>query len=106
MKPTTDLHPIELLILAALAVAAAIWTLADASHRIIRRPEPPAAAPVRQALAPARPARSGAVAPPPLGSLNVEQLRTLARQRLGSTTRIGGRRIAQARRADLLDALG
>ena len=40
-----------------------------------------------------------------LALLTVVQLRTLARERLGSGARIGGRRPAQARRADLLLAL-
>jgi hypothetical protein len=42
----------------------------------------------------------------PDANLTVIQLRTLARVRLGSATRISGRRIAQATRADLLAALG
>jgi hypothetical protein len=37
--------------------------------------------------------------------LTVPQLRTLARQQLGSSARINGRRIAQARRAELVLAL-
>lgn len=37
--------------------------------------------------------------------LTVQQLRTLARERLGSAARVGGRRIAQARRAELVDEL-
>jgi hypothetical protein len=41
----------------------------------------------------------------PDANLTVIQLRTLARVRLGSATRISGRRIAQATRADLLAAL-
>lgn len=39
-------------------------------------------------------------APPP--SRTVLELRTLARQTLGSSATVGGRRIAQARKADLL----
>lgn len=37
--------------------------------------------------------------------LTVEELRRIARQRLGAAARPGGRRIAQARRADLLAAI-
>lgn len=44
-------------------------------------------------------------APPLLEALTVPQLRTLARHQLGSSARIGGRRIAQARRAELVLAL-
>ena len=40
-----------------------------------------------------------------LEALNVQQLRTLARQTLGSATRLEGRRIAQANRRQLLLAL-
>jgi len=40
-----------------------------------------------------------------LSALTVQQLRTLARQQLGSAARIEGRRIAQARRAALVQAL-
>jgi hypothetical protein len=36
---------------------------------------------------------------------NVTQLRKLARQRLGSAARIGGRRISAARRDDLINAI-
>ena len=42
----------------------------------------------------------------PIECFSVVELRTLARQQLGSATRIEGRRIAQARRDDLLLALG
>ena len=42
----------------------------------------------------------------PIECFSVVELRTLARQQLGSAARIEGRRIAQARRADLLLALG
>ena len=42
----------------------------------------------------------------PIECFSVQQLRTLARQQLGSAARIEGRRIAQARRDDLLLALG
>ena len=42
----------------------------------------------------------------PLACFSVQQLRTMARQQLGSAARIEGRRIAQARRDDLLLALG
>jgi hypothetical protein len=42
----------------------------------------------------------------PDARLSVVELRTLARVRLGSATRIAGRRIAQATRAQLLAALG
>jgi hypothetical protein len=41
-----------------------------------------------------------------LDALTVTELRTLARCELGSAARIGGRRIASARRADLINALG
>jgi hypothetical protein len=41
----------------------------------------------------------------PDSRLSVVELRTLARHRLGSATRIAGRRIAQANRAQLLAAL-
>jgi hypothetical protein len=40
-----------------------------------------------------------------LSALTVQQLRSLARQQLGSAARIEGRRIAQARRAALVQAL-
>jgi hypothetical protein len=40
-----------------------------------------------------------------LASLNVTELRRVARERLGSAARLEGRRIAQARRAALLAAL-
>jgi hypothetical protein len=40
-----------------------------------------------------------------LEALSVQQLRTLARQQLGSATRIEGRRIAQAKKSALLAAL-
>ena len=42
----------------------------------------------------------------PIECFSVVELRTLARQQLGSAARIEGRRIAQARRDDLLLALG
>ncbi len=41
----------------------------------------------------------------PLTVLSVVELRRVARERLGSAARIGGRRIAQANRAGLLAAL-
>lgn len=41
----------------------------------------------------------------PLVCLNVVELRALARKQLGSAARLDGRRIAQARRDDLLAAL-
>lgn len=41
----------------------------------------------------------------PLERLTVVELRMIARERLGSAARLGGRRIAQARRAQLLLAL-
>jgi hypothetical protein len=41
----------------------------------------------------------------PDSRLSVVELRTLARRRLGSSARLAGRRIAQAKRADLLAAL-
>jgi hypothetical protein len=41
----------------------------------------------------------------PDSRLSVVELRTLARHRLGSSVKINGRRIAQAKRADLLAAL-
>jgi hypothetical protein len=41
-----------------------------------------------------------------LDALTVADLRSLARCELGSAARIGGRRIASARRADLINALG
>ena len=41
----------------------------------------------------------------PLGCFSVVELRTLARQQLGSATRLEGRRIAQANRRQLLLAL-
>ncbi|WP_216918805.1 hypothetical protein [Synechococcus sp. CCAP 1479/9] len=45
------------------------------------------------------------VAAPPLATLTVLQLRTLARAQLGASARPGGRRIASATRAALLQAL-
>ena len=54
----------------------------------------------------AAPRPSPGVAPPALDSLSVVALRTIARDRLGPSTRIEGRRIAQARRQALLAALG
>jgi hypothetical protein len=41
-----------------------------------------------------------------LDALTVTELRSLARLQLGSAARVGGRRIASARRADLINALG
>jgi hypothetical protein len=41
-----------------------------------------------------------------LDALTVTELRSLARCELGSSARIGGRRIAQARKADLIQVLG
>lgn len=46
-----------------------------------------------------------AIRPALLASLPVPQLRTVARRRLGSAARPGGRRIAQATRAALLEVL-
>ena len=46
-----------------------------------------------------------AVASTNLETLPVVQLRTLARERLGSSTRLNGRRIAQATKSDLLFSL-
>ncbi len=43
--------------------------------------------------------------PKPQPALTVPQLRAMARQDLGSAATVGGRRIAQARKADLLQAL-
>lgn len=96
-----DPHPVELLILAVLLVAAALAELVSASRALLRKRPP--APPIVQPLAADRPAAG--VQHPDLDSLNVQQLRALARLRLGSGARIGGRRIAQARRADLLGAL-
>ena len=60
-----------------------------------------------EALAPVAAAATETVtAAAELSALSVQQLRTLARQTLGSAARIEGRRIAQARRDDLLLALG
>jgi hypothetical protein len=58
-----------------------------------------------------QPTQTETVEPPvlmamPDANLTVIQLRTLVRVRLGSAARIAGRRIAQAKRADLLAALG
>lgn len=57
-----------------------------------------------QELEPAAPAPAPAAARA-FEELTVPQLRTLARHQLGSGTRIAGRRIAQARRAELVLAL-
>ena len=48
---------------------------------------------------------SPASEPEPLPTLTVAQLRKMARNTLGSAATIGGRRIAQARKADLLLSL-
>ena len=48
---------------------------------------------------------SPASEPEPLPTFTVAQLRKMARTTLGSAATIGGRRIAQARKADLLLAL-
>ena len=59
-----------------------------------------------EALAPVAAAATETVtAAAELSALSVQQLRTLARQTLGSAARIEGRRIAQARRAALVQAL-
>jgi hypothetical protein len=52
----------------------------------------------------AAPVAPVAVAPAPV-TTTVNQLRALARKELGSGTKIAGRRIAQAKRQDLLEAL-
>lgn len=57
-------------------------------------------------VTPPQPVPALTIAAPALPPLTVPQLRTMARQRLGPAARIGGRRIAQARKADLLTALG
>jgi hypothetical protein len=44
-------------------------------------------------------------AAPDFSGYTVLQLRTIARQRLGSAARIGGRRISAARRDDLINAI-
>lgn len=48
---------------------------------------------------------SPAPEPEPLPTFTVAQLRAMARNTLGSAATVGGRRIAQARKADLLLAL-
>lgn len=73
---------------------------------ITPRPAPIPAVIIRQPQAAATiSTRPAAIQSPPLDALTVSQLRSVARQRLGSAARIGGRRIAQARRAELLGAL-
>lgn len=83
--------------------------LAALRHHVtgaIQRSEAVAITEIRQPQAAATIAsRPATIQPPPLDTLTVAQLRSVARQRLGSAARIGGRRIAQARRADLLGAL-
>jgi hypothetical protein len=76
----------------ALGVLAAMLAAIIATEPDSQPAQPEIAQPVLMALPDAR--------------LSVVELRTLARHRLGSATRIAGRRIAQANRADLLAALG
>lgn len=115
----TTLHRLEALVLLPLALlhalAARLFPRAQPGHISPGRgreggphcgypwPAPTTAVLLVQAQA-ASPAPA-AVAPPALASLTVPQLRTLARTRLGSSTRLEGRRIAQARRSALLEAL-
>jgi len=75
----------------AAGVLAAMLAAIIATEHDSQPAQPEIAQPVLMALPDAR--------------LSVVELRTLARRRLGSATRISGRRIAQATRADLLAAL-
>jgi hypothetical protein len=99
-----------LTIVAAAAIAAGTLaqpTLVKLSAALGRRY---AALLAPQPVAPAAPAIQAAtvapvaVAPAPV-TTTVNQLRALARKELGSGAKIAGRRIAQAKRQDLLEAL-
>jgi hypothetical protein len=94
----TTLHRLEALVLLPLALLHAL------GDRLFPRATAPAPVPAlcqaqAQATAPT------AVAPPSLAGFTVAQLRSVARAQLGSSTRLDGRRIAQARRSALLEAL-
>jgi hypothetical protein len=91
---TSILHTIEAFFLVPIAL---IDLLTRSPH------EPPPAPAICHPLAPA-PTRPPAIAPPPLESLNVRDLRRLAQSRGISTA--GGIRVSKARRADLLTVLG
>jgi len=94
-------HPLDVAAVLAVASVQAIGQLARLLlvHTLALvltlsgwRPEPSADVPPRPRLS----------APP---NRTVLELRTLARQTLGSSATVGGRRIAQARKSDLLLAL-
>jgi hypothetical protein len=89
---TSILHAIEAFFLAPIA-------LIDLATRSPREPQPA----ICQPLAPAR-SEPLALAPPPIDSLSVHDLRALARTR--GITSAGGVRTSKARRADLLTVLG
>jgi len=94
----TTLHRVEAAFLLPLVL---LHALADRLDRFLFPPVATVA--IAQPLAAAVVA---AVAPPTdLSALGVVALRGLARARLGASTRIGGRRIAQATKAGLLAAL-
>jgi hypothetical protein len=90
---TSILHTIEAFVLVPIALIDLATRSAPA------QPEPA----ICQPLAPA-PTRPAAIAPPPLVSLNVRDLRRLAQSRGISTA--GGIRVSKARRAALLIVLG
>lgn len=94
----TTLHRLEALVLLPLALLHAL------GDRLFPRATAPAPVPALcQAQAAA--VSTAAVAPPALAGLTVPQLRSVARAQLGSSTRLDGRRLAQATRAALLEAL-
>lgn len=105
MKPETLLG---LALLAALAVARALRPLLVAllALALTLAGWRPRATPPRPAIAQPLAPEPRTIAPPALASLTVVQLRGLARAQLGPAHRLGGRRIAQATRSDLLGALG
>jgi hypothetical protein len=99
-------HLLELALLAAFAIALALRPLlvdllALALTLAGWRPSASPVVATTQRLAP----EPRTVAPPPLATLTVVQLREVARAQLGPSHRLGGRRIAQATRAALLEAL-
>ncbi len=101
MAHSEPLHPIEALLLLAIATGRALLTLTIHLIALVLllagyRPQRPTYAPL-PVPARARPAL--------LASLPVPALRTVARRRLGSAARPGGRRIAQATRSALLEVL-
>jgi hypothetical protein len=95
------LHAGELIHAANDQLAAAYRCLLVGAHRA----ESAAEQVVEQVVA-AAPRLERALTDWPIQCLTVLELRSLARQQLGSAARIEGRRIAQANRAGLLLALG